>query len=138
VGGLSCDDPDASFNVYTGGYFNEWLGAEIGYIHMGNADRFGGEQRAQGINLSLVGRLPLADRFALTGKLGTTYGRTRTSGTGIATGNDSGWGKAYGVGVSYDFTPNWTGVVQWESHDFHFATGKDPVRTTSVGLQYRF
>jgi opacity protein-like surface antigen len=139
---FNCDDPSASFNVYAGGMFNSFLGAEIGYLHMGDADRAGGTTRAQGINLSLVGRVPVSSRFSVFGKLGTTYGRTRTgaaAGSGITGGRDSGWGEAYGLGASFDFTNNWSAVLEWQRHRFHFAGDqRDFVRTTSLGVKYRF
>lgn len=139
---FNCDDPSAAANVYVGGMFNSFLGAELGYLHMGDADRAGGTTRAQGVNLSLVGRIPVGSMFSVFGKLGTTYGRTRTeamAGSGITGGKDSGWGGSYGVGASIDFTNNWSAVLEWQRHRFHFAGDqRDYVRTTSLGAKYRF
>ncbi len=120
----SCDNPDLSGHIFTGGMFSRYLGAEVGYVYMGEAKRGGGETRAHGINLSLVGQVPLANAFNAYGKVGTTYGRTRTSalpGAGIATGNDGGWGWAYGAGLSYDLTKNVSALLEWQRHDFTFA-----------------
>ena len=82
--------------------------------------------------------------FSVFGKLGTTYGRTSTStsasaGSGIATGKDSGWGESYGLGLSADLGSNWSAVLEWQRHRFHFAgNNKEAVRTTSLGVKYRF
>ena len=58
---------------------NYW-GVEIGYLDLGRIAREGGKTRAQGLNLSLVGKAPLASSFGVFGRLGTTYGRTETIG----------------------------------------------------------
>jgi OOP family OmpA-OmpF porin len=139
--GFSCDDPNTSVRLYTGGWINPNLGIEFAYLHMGSADRAGGTVRAQGVNLSLVGRVPFAERFGVFGKLGTTYGRTRQSaaaGSGVTTGNENGFGVSYGFGASWDVARNWTLLVEWEHHDFKFASGREPVKAASLGVQYRF
>lgn len=141
---FACDDPSASLHLYAGGLFNPYFGLEVGYLHMGDADRGGGTTRAQGLNFSLLGRVPVGSMFSVFGKLGTTYGRTSTStsasaGSGIATGKDSGWGESYGLGLSADLGSNWSAVLEWQRHRFHFAgNNKEAVRTTSLGVKYRF
>lgn len=137
-----CDDTDNSVQVYAGTMVHNFWGVELGYLNMGRIDRAGGDTRAQGLNLSLVGKAPLGRSFGLFGKVGTTYGRTETStrtGSGVAAGTERGFGLSYGAGVSYDFTPRLSATLQWDSHDFRFAgSGRDPVRSTSLGLQYRY
>lgn len=139
---LGCDDEDRYVHLYGRSMVNDYWGAELGLVDMGSIDRGGGSTKAQGINLSLVGRAPLGNRFSLYGKLGTTYGRTRTSASplsGLAEGTEHGFGLAYGAGVSYDITPRLSAVLEWDSHDLRFAGGgRDPVRATSLGLQYRY
>ncbi len=141
-GGLACDDPNVAGKVYTGGMFNDFLGLEVGYLNMGGADRAGGKTRAHGANISLVGRLPVASSFSLFGKVGTTYGRTKVSTqplSGIEGGKDRGWGASYGAGLSYDLNAKSSIVLEWESHDFHFAgEGREAVRNTSLGYVHRF
>ena len=75
------------------------------------------------------------------GKVGTTYGRNDTSimGSGLAPGAEQSLGRSYGAGVSYAFTPRLSATLEWDSYDFRFtASGRDPVRSTSLGLQYRY
>ncbi len=137
-----CDDGATSGHVYLGGYFNPYLGAEIGYLDMGNIDIAGGTTTANGLNLSLVGRVPLTPMFSIYGKLGATYGRTRVSaaaGSGIATGRESGWGPSYALGVSWDVSRNWSAVLEVERNRFEFAgNNNEYVRSTSLGLKYSF
>ncbi|MDA8443991.1 outer membrane beta-barrel protein [Paracidovorax valerianellae] len=141
TGGFSFDDTDTAWKIYTGGYFNQNFGIEFGYLNFGNATRVGGETKAQGLNLSLVGRLPLSEQFDVFGKVGTTYGRTKTSGNpgfGVTTGDDNGFGLSYGAGVRWAFNPQWAAVVEWERHRMNFADGKSDVDMTTVGVQYRY
>jgi OmpA-OmpF porin, OOP family len=142
LGGFAYDDTDVASKIYAGGSFNRNLGLELAYIHMGTMDRAGGSTRAQGVDLSLVGRVPLGDRFDVFGKVGTTYGWTRASAvpaSGLGGGKDHGFGVSYGVGASYYFTPQWAAVLEWESHDFRFAgTGRDAVHATTVGVRYNY
>jgi len=141
TGGYNFDDKGTAGSIYTGAMFNPNFGLELGYLNTGSVDRAGGSTRAQGLNLSLVGKAPLGDRFGVYGKLGTTYGWTRTSAaadSGINSGKDHGFGLSYGIGASYQFTPQWAGVVEWNSNDFHFTSGRDSVRAVTVGLQYHY
>jgi hypothetical protein len=95
--GFSCDDPNASFHVYTGGSFNDWFGVEIGNLYMGKAHRQGGTTRGHGIDLNAVGTFPVSQSVKLFGKLGLTYGRTTSSanaGSGEVGGGGGGCGPA--------------------------------------------
>jgi OOP family OmpA-OmpF porin len=139
---FNCDSTDTSVQIYAGNMPSNFWGVELGYIDMGRISRGGGTTTARGLNLSLVAKAPLWQSLGVFGKLGTTYGRTATSvqpGSGVNNGNDRGFGLSYGAGVSYDFTPRLSATLVWDSHDFHFAgSGRDPVRSTSLGLQYRY
>lgn len=79
TGLYSADRRDVAYSVYAGSYFNQNFGLEFGYLDLGGVNRAGGRTKADGINLSLVGRLPLGGSFNLLGKLGTTYGRTEVT-----------------------------------------------------------
>lgn len=140
VGG--CDQPNLAGQAYLGGMFNRYVGAEMGYLNMGEAGRGGGDTRAEGFNLSLVGRAPIGWGLGVFGRVGTTWGRTRVDGPpggGIATGRASGWGPSYGLGVDWAFTDKWSAVLDWQRHRFDFAGDENAwVRSTSVGLKYKF
>ena len=139
--GLAYDDSDSAYKLYAGGFFHPNMGVELGYLNAGTARRLGGETKAHGFNLSLVGRAPLTEQFDVFGKIGTTYGRTRTSGlaaTGVELGKENGFGLSYGLGARWAFTPQWAAVVEWERHKFKFSDGGDHVNLTTVGVQYRF
>ncbi len=138
----ACDDPDRHLHLYGRSMFNDRWGAQLGLLDLGDAERGGTESRARGMNLSLVGRVPLGAKFSGWGRVGTTYGHTSTSqatGAGLTSGGENGFGLSYGLGLSWQFSPQLSAVFEWDSHDFRFAgSGRDPVRATSLGLQYRY
>lgn len=142
VGGFSSENRKNSYNIYGGTYFSEYLGAQIGYTDFDRVNRAGGNTYANGLNLSLVARLPVATSFNLLGRLGTTYSRTNVSSnplSGIAAGSESGWGASYGVGAEYLFSPNWSAVVQYDEYRVKFAgTGRERINVTGLGVRYGF
>jgi OmpA-OmpF porin, OOP family len=135
---LLCDDTAPSAEFYAGHMIGNFWGVELAYLDAGRVPRPGGDLKAQGLNLSLVGRAPLGHAVGLFGKLGTTYGRTENPAlTGSA--NEQGFGFSYGGGVSLDFSPRLSATFELESSDFRFAgTGRDPVRSANPGLCYRY
>lgn len=139
---FSSENKDTAYSLYGGSYFNNNLGMELGFTDFGKINRAGGTTKAQGFNLSLVGRLPLSPSFNLLGKVGTTYGRTDVSsvpGSGVASGSENGFGVSYGVGAEYAFNPQLSAVVQYDAHNLKFAgSGRDRVSATTAGLRYKF
>jgi OmpA-OmpF porin, OOP family len=138
---LICDTPDRAARLYANTMIGNHWGVEVGYLDLGRIAAAGAETRAQGLNLSLVGKTPVWKSLGVFGKVGTTYGRTETSigSAGTAYGTDQGFGLSYSAGVSFAFTPRLSATLEWESTDFRFAGGgRDPVRSTSLGLQYRY
>lgn len=141
-GPFASDDTDTVYNLYTGTFFTPNFGFELGYTNFGKIERAGGNTKAEGINLSLVGRAPITQSFNLFGKLGTTYGRTDVSaspGSRVTSGKENGFGVSYGIGAEYSFNPQLSAVLQYDEHKLKFAgDGRDRVNATTVGLRYRF
>ncbi len=142
LGGFGSQQRKNSYNIYGGGYFSENVGVQLGYTDFDRISRAGGTTYANGFTVSLVGRLPVAPSFNLLGRLGTTYSRTDVSSnpaSGIAAGKASGWGASYGVGAEYMFSPNWSGVVQYDEYRMKFAgTGREKINVASLGVRYKF
>lgn len=134
---LFCESRDRSAQMYAGRMFSRHWGAEVGYVDTGRLLRPEGESRAQGLNVSLVGRAQMST-LGVFGKVGTTYGRSDTSvmGNAAAGGPDQGFGLSWGGGLSYDITPRLSATFEWVSYDLRMQGG--PVRSTSLGLQYRY
>jgi len=142
LAGLSCSNNGTSYSVVAGNMFTRDVGAALSYLDLGKADRAGGSVRARGVNLSLLGQLPLGDHVALQGKLGATWGITHVSAdpnAGVATGRASGLGLGYGVGLDVHVARSLHAELGWEQHAFHFAgQGLQNVRNVTLGLDYRF
>jgi OOP family OmpA-OmpF porin len=142
ISGLSCSNNGTSVSITAGNMFSEYWGAELSYLDLGKADRAGGSVDARGLNLSLVGRVPLGDNFDIAGKVGATYGITHVNANplaGLMNGRDSGWGLGYGVAVNVHFARGLSASVGWEQHDFQFAgQGTSAVKNVTLGLAYRF
>ena len=139
--GLAYDDTDTAWKLSAGGYFHRNVGVEVSYLDFGRAYRLDGRTKAQGINLSLVGRAPIGERLELFAKAGTTYSRTSTSAQpvyGLRAGKNSGMGLSYGVGASWGFTPNIAAVLEWERHRLRFADDTAPADMATVGVRYKF
>ncbi|MBT9463037.1 outer membrane beta-barrel protein [Hydrogenophaga sp.] len=140
-GGFACSESNTSYNIYTGGMFNEHFGAELGYVDFGRSDRGGGRTHAHGVNISLVGHLPLGG-LNLFAKVGTLYGRTKVNASplaGIGSGSDSGWEGSYGVGVGFNLSPRSSVVLEWNRYDLNFVgVGRRDITTTSLGYVHRF
>lgn len=142
IGVFGSDQGNTAYSVRGGTYFNNNLGLELGYTDFGSINRAGGTTKADGINLSLVGKLPLNPSFNLLGKVGTTYSRTEVSSnpaSGIVAGSKSDFGLSYGIGAEYLFSPQWSAVLQYESQDMKFAGDRtDRVGVTSLSARYHF
>lgn len=138
--GYECNEDNIGFKLYTGGQLWKLVGLEVGYINMGKAESSGGSIKAHGVNLSLVGNVPIGPQFNVFGKIGTTYGWTETTGfaTGYRTGNDHGFGVSYGAGVGFDVSRNIQIVGEWERHRFQLAGGNDEISLWSLGAKYKF
>jgi opacity protein-like surface antigen len=137
-----CDDKDRVAQLATGRSVPTPWGMEVAQVNLGAVSRFGSSTRAQGLNLSLIGKASLGHSLRVYGRAGTMWGRSESSnlaaGSGSA-GSDQGFGFTYGAGVGYDITPRLSATLEWDSNDLRFASGtRDSVRSTSVGLQLRY
>lgn len=139
---LLCDETQRPAEIYTGTMIGNFWGMELGYLNFGRVARGGIEARAQGLNISLVGKAQLAPSLRAFGKVGTTYGRSDTAlpgADGTAFGSQQGFGLSVGAGLSLDFTPRLSATLEWDSKDLRsFGGGRDPVRSTSLGLRYSY
>lgn len=143
AGGFGRDSNASTYQLVVGTFFsNQNLGAELGYIHFGDIARAGGTTRAEGLNLSLVGRYPVGQHFNVLGRIGGTYGNTKVSAhpaSGIAAGNEDSFDWAYGIGGELVINPMWSATLQYDEHYMKFAgSGNERVSTTTIGVRARF
>lgn len=141
VGLFRCSEGNTSYNLYTGGMFNPYVGAELGYVNFGRFHRAGGRTQAHGLNLSVVGQIPLGG-LTLFAKAGAMYGETKVSASplsGLATGKDRDWERSYGAGAAFNFTTRSAVVLEWNRYDLNFVgSGRQDITTTSLGYVHRF
>lgn len=142
VAGFSCDDPKGAFQVYTGGMMSPYFGVQLGYLQVDDTDRNGGTTKVSGANIVLLGVAPLGPTFSLLGRVGGTYGWTKTSVGALVpapSGNRNGFGPSFGAGVSWDFDRNWSLTADWDRHHLKFAGDeKRNVDVATLGIKYRF
>jgi OOP family OmpA-OmpF porin len=148
-------DRDTGYKVYGGYQFNPYLGVEGGYYDLGNygftattspAGTLNGDIKLRGLNLDLVGTLPLAAGFSVFGRVGAAYTQARDhfSGTGnvvVTNPNPSvrDTNLKLGLGLQYDFTPALGMRLEAERYRVNDAVGNiGHVDMVSLGLIYRF
>jgi opacity protein-like surface antigen len=138
---LDSNEGDTSYSLRGGRYFSPNWGVELGYTDFGSVNAGGVHTKADGINISLVGKMPLNSAFNVLGKVGTTYSRTEVSSNvlGVPVGSENGFGLSYGLGVEYAFTPQLSTVLQYESTDMKFAGDRnDRVGNTTISVRYSY
>jgi len=136
----------AAGKVYAGYRFNRRFGVEAGFARLGTLSetvQLGGsrvEQKARGRSLyaAATGRMPLSESFALTGKLGVSYGKV--SGTNLLPAANSLMGTTrsllVNVGAEYRFTPNVAFTVEFDR--FGKLSDRVSANLVSTGVRYDF
>lgn len=90
---MTRDEHDTAFKLFGGYQFNRNFALEAGYFDLGRfgfssttspAGTLDGQIRLQGLNLDLVGTLPITDRLSVIGRVGAQYAKAsdRFSGSG--------------------------------------------------------
>lgn len=137
---FNCDDTGTGWKIYTGGLISRMVGLEVGYINFGRPEIAGDKWKAHGVNASVVANLPI-DPVNLFARFGTTYGWTETNarpGSGLRSGDDDGFGLAYGLGIGVDVTRNLQVTAEWDRNTFRFVNGNEDLDLYSIGLRYKF
>jgi len=133
----------STYGVALGNYMeNQNYGFEVGYTDFGSVNRYGGSSKVDGINLSLIGRLPLSASFNLLGKVGTTYSRTDVSANAANSnmaGSERGFDWSYGLGAELKLAPQWSATLAYDEHFVKYpTTGSERVSDTALGLRYYY
>jgi OOP family OmpA-OmpF porin len=115
------EQQDTAYKIFGGYQFNRNIGLELGYFNLGKfsynaaapGGRLNGTYEVEGLNLDLVGTLPLSERFSAFGRLGAQYANTRDSFNGIGTLTPSSNSASkrdtnlkVGLGLQYAFSPS--------------------------------
>jgi OOP family OmpA-OmpF porin len=152
---ISDDDSDVGYKVFGGYKFNRFFAVEGGYFDLG---KFGftantvplgtlsGNIRLRGVNLDLLGMLPITTRLSAFGRVGVNYAEARDSfsSTGAVSVLDTNpkerdTNYKFGGGMQFDFTRSLGMRLEAERYRVNDAVGnKGDVDLISLGLVYRF
>ena len=115
--GIQKDNKDTGYKIFGGTQMNRYFALEGGYFRLGEFNfnattaptgTLNGRVRVQGLNLDLVGTLPLTENFSALARIGGQYAQTRdnfSASGAVAAGNPSprhnGGGYKAGVGLQY-------------------------------------
>jgi OOP family OmpA-OmpF porin len=154
------DGKDTGFKIFGGYQFSQYFGLDLAYVDLGKASYggsyfgspvTGGTVEVWGLNFSAVGTYPLNPSFAVFGKLGLFSWEAKwsdvTGGVPFSS-TDNGADLSIGVGLSYNFTKNFSARFEWErfkaggGEDFITGlpnlTGSANIDLLSLGVVYKF
>jgi OOP family OmpA-OmpF porin len=152
---ITDDDRDTAYKLYGGYQYNRYLSIEGGYFDLGQfgftattvpAGTLTGTIRLRGLNLDLVGSLPMTERFSAFARLGVNYAEAADtfSGTGLVNVINPNPSKRQanlkaGLGLQYAFTDSLALRAELERYRINDAVGnKGDIDVASLGLVYRF
>jgi len=152
---ITDDDRSTGYKIFGGYQYNKYLAVEAGYFDLGNfgfnattvpAGTLSGNIKLKGLNMDLVGTLPITEKFSVLGRIGVNYADTTDSfvGTGAVNVLDPNPSKRdtnlkVGVGLQYAFTPALAMRAEVERYRINDAVGnKGDIDLVSLGLIYRF
>jgi len=153
--GMSRDESSLAYKLFGGYQFTPNWAVEAGYFNLG---KFGfaatttptgiltGEAKFQGVNLDLVGTLPLDERWSVLGRVGVQYGRTRDtfsrSGAVAVTAlnpSSSDANYKFGVGIQYAVSPGFLIRGELERYRVNDAVGnRGDINAATVSLVFPF
>ena len=152
---IADDDRSTGFKAFGGYQVNKNFAVEGGYFDLGKfgytaatvpAGTLNGNIKLRGLNLDLVGIVPLTEKFSVFGRAGLNYAQARDSfsGTGavLVTNpnprkNDTNY--KLGLGLQYALSESLAVRAEAERYRVNDAVGnRGHVDLISVGLIYRF
>ena len=152
---MTNDEQALAWKAFGGYQLNRYIGVEAGYFSLGHfgftsttvpAGTLDGRIRLHGIDLDLVGTLPVTERFSLLARVGAQHASARDSfhgsgGVVVLTPNasKSETNVKFGAGLQYAFTPNLMLRGEAERYRVNDAVGNHgDVNLFSVGLVFAF
>jgi OOP family OmpA-OmpF porin len=122
IANISHDKSDTAYKVYGGYQFNRYFAVEAGYFNLGAfsfssttvpTGQLDGRIKVQGVNIDLVGTLPVTDVFSVMARIGAHNSKTSDtfSGSGAAIVLEPNPSKRQtnykaGLGLQYEINPS--------------------------------
>lgn len=147
--GGSCDDKDTTWRVFGGYQVNKNFALEFGYSQLGEITAQDSTGRialdATAFEFTVLGILPVADKFSIYGRAGLYMADTELAATvvglGSVTVSESNTDLTFGFGVRYDFTRNFAVRAEWQRYT-DLGGGnvilEGDLDVMSIGVVYRF
>ena len=120
VTGFAKDQRDTGYKLFVGKQLNQYMAVEAGYFDLGKFDFqsttsgngvLNGQAGFRGVNLDLLGQLPLSQRLSLLGRVGMHYTQTNTEfsgnrllGSSDMHARDRKLNAKLGLGLEYKFS----------------------------------
>lgn len=152
---INSDESDTAFKLFGGYQINQNIAIEAGYFDLGKfgftsttvpAGTLNGQIKLRGLNLDLVGTLPLSERWSAIARVGAQFAQTRDtfSGTGAVSvlnpnprKNDTNY--KYGLGAQYAISPSMLLRGEVERYRVNDAVGSHgDVNLFSLSLVFPF
>lgn len=130
--GISADNSDTSYGLYTGYQFHKNFSTELGYNKLGDYSTSNGDVRASSWNLSLVGRYDFTPRVAGTARLGVGFTNVKYEGDSHNKST-----PVYGLGLEYAVNKQVALTTGWDRYQNFGDTGHK-LDNFSVGMKYKF
>ena len=152
---MTNDEKSLAWKAFGGYQFNRYIGVEAGYFSLGRfgftsttvpAGTLDGRIKLHGINLDLVGTLPLSERFSVFGRVGAQHASARDSFSGnggvvVLSPNPSKseTNVKFGAGLQYAITPSLMLRGEAERYRVNDAVGNHgDINVYSLGLVFAF
>ena len=152
---MTRDEKDKAWKAFAGYQFNRYVGLEGGYFNLGRfgftsttvpAGTLDGRIRLHGLNLDLVGTLPIYERLSLIGRVGAQYATAHDTfgGTGAVVVLDPNPHKSQvnykvGAGLQFALTRNLMLRGEAERYRVNDAVGNHgDINLYSLGLVFAF
>lgn len=144
---LDCDKNSFAAGVFTGYQLNENIAFEAAYSDLGdakatyleNGNNYQHSGSMKGLELSVLGQLPLTQKLAAFAKLGTFNWHGSNVGPFQKTNADD-WAATVGAGMTYQLNDAWQARFEYQYFDHlgNDAIGGTNAHFTSLGISYQF
>ena len=140
--GLDVDANSTAIRLIAGWRFKDYFSVEGGYHDFGDFeqtfDDAGGQSTAtlsaDGFIFGATGRIPVSERFALTGRAGMFFWNGSAEINNVSQAKPEDNNLYLGAGVSFDVSRNLQLTGDWTRYELESAVSG----VFSVGLQYQF
>jgi len=145
LSGSNCDEKDTAWRVFGGYQINRNFAAEVGYHDLGQMNVSGSVASAslgpKAWDISAVGIVPFAPRFAGYGKLGLYRAKTETTSSNGFSQHDTNTDLTWALGLQWDpMLPLGVRLEFQQYYDVGTNTNsiKSNINVVSLGVLWRF